>query len=232
MSVTAITYDFKELPLSPDMIENLMGYKDQPAPEPIPGIIQEVIDEAKDFSDIRGGYAFTGDVRINPDNQSILLQDRVFFTGKLITSNLKKADEAALFIFTAGDQYEIRSRQQLQYGDQIKGYITDVLGSLVVELAAEKMQEELEAEQENSGYRITNRYGPGYCGWPVSDQDKLFSFFPGEFAGIRLSESSLMSPIKSVSGIIGIGREVRKTAYHCNICDDKNCIYRKLLNRS
>jgi len=232
MNVTEIKYDFKDLALSPDMIEQVMGYKNQKAPEPIPGIIEEVIGEAEEFSDIKGGYTLGGDVQVYPDSQVIMFQDREFLTGKIITSNFTRAEGALLFLFTAGKQYEIRSRQQLQNSDQIKGYITDVLGSIIVELAVEKMQDELEAEQNNSGYNITNRYGPGYCGWPVSDQEKLFSFFPEGFAGISLSESSMMNPIKSVSGIIGIGREIRKTAYHCNICDDRNCIYRNLLHRS
>ncbi len=232
MNVTEISYDFMELALSPDMIESVMGYKDEAAPEPIPGIIREVIGEAAEFSDIRGGYCLLTDLLIKPDRLAIMLQNREFLTGKLITTNLKKAEEAFLYVFTSGEQYQFRSRQQLQNGDQIKAYITDVVGSLVVELAVDKMQDELEAEQRNSGLNITNRYGPGYCGWPVTDQEKLFSFFPAGFAGISLSESSLMNPIKSVSGIIGIGREVRKTAYHCSICDDKNCIYRNLLVRS
>jgi len=34
-----------------------------------------------------------------------------------------------------------------------------------------------------------------------------------------------MDPIKSVSGIIGIGENVRFNPYTCNLCDNKNCIY-------
>jgi len=35
----------------------------------------------------------------------------------------------------------------------------------------------------------------------------------------------LMNPIKSVSGLIGIGRDVKYSPYQCNLCDSKNCIY-------
>jgi cobalamin-dependent methionine synthase I len=75
---------------------------------------------------------------------------------------------------------------------------------------------------------ITNRYSPGYCDWPVKDQQKLFSFFPEKFCGIRLSESSLMYPIKSLSGMIGIGSLVSYQLYPCDSCKDENCQYRKL----
>jgi hypothetical protein len=36
-----------------------------------------------------------------------------------------------------------------------------------------------------------------------------------------------MEPVKSVSGVIGIGSEVKFRPYTCNKCDDTNCIYRK-----
>jgi hypothetical protein len=36
-----------------------------------------------------------------------------------------------------------------------------------------------------------------------------------------------MEPVKSISGIIGIGENVRRRPYTCNLCDLKDCIYRK-----
>jgi hypothetical protein len=208
------------------MIETMMGYEHEPAPEPISGTIREVIQEAAGFSDIQGGYITCPELRIPPDRNTIVLGDQVLLTDKIIAWNLQEAEKVIIFLFTAGMQYEIRSREQLNQGDQIKGYVTDVLGSIVVELAVEKMYMELERPVERSGLKTTNPYSPGYCGWPVSDQYKLFSFFPESFAGITLSESSLMKPIKSVSGIIGAGKKARKRAYRCEICGHTTCIYR------
>ena len=49
--------------------------------------------------------------------------------------------------------------------------------------------------------------------------------------GIALSESCLMHPIKSVSGVIGIGTTARRRAYGCVICQNKTCIYRRLVQK-
>lgn len=38
-----------------------------------------------------------------------------------------------------------------------------------------------------------------------------------------------MEPIKSVSGIIGIGRRVEKNDYQCRVCEDQECIMRRSL---
>jgi hypothetical protein len=51
---------------------------------------------------------------------------------------------------------------------------------------------------------------------------------PDNFCGIRLTPSALMDPVKSVSGFIGIGNDVRFNPYTCNLCDMKDCIYRKV----
>ncbi len=113
----------------------------------------------------------------------------------------------------------------MKEGDLLTGYIYDVIGSEIVESAADLMQNELEKTVISSGKKITNRYSPGYCGWDVTEQHKLFELVPSNFCGIRLTESALMDPIKSVSGIIGIGENVRFNPYTCNLCDNKNCIY-------
>jgi len=52
--------------------------------------------------------------------------------------------------------------------------------------------------------------------------------FPENHCGIKLSDSCLMDPIKSVSGVIGFGRNVKKTAYECQMCELETCIYRKI----
>jgi len=115
----------------------------------------------------------------------------------------------------------------MKSGDLLKGYVYDVIGSEVVEAAADMMQEGLRKSMAALGKEITNRFSPGYCGWDVAEQHYLFSFFKDNFCGITLTESALMNPVKSVSGLIGIGEHVKYAPYQCHLCDDKNCIYRK-----
>jgi hypothetical protein len=55
----------------------------------------------------------------------------------------------------------------------------------------------------------------------------LFPLFKGETCGVCLTESSLMLPIKSVSGIIGLGQTVKHLDYTCGLCDFEQCYKRK-----
>ena len=89
---------------------------------------------------------------------------------------------------------------------------------------------ELEKEFGAKGLGISYPYSPGYCGWKVSDQQILFSLLPNQPCGVSLTASSLMCPIKSVSGVVGIGRQMTRQKYGCELCGKKDC-YKNRLNK-
>lgn len=203
-----------------------MGYSPGTAPAPVSDLIREVSAELMPLGDVRAEYIILDNLTSNPDNKTITLKEVVFEIKPIIFSQIKNSEGAALFICTAGAEVGLRSSRSMKEGDLLRGYVYDVIGSEVVENAADRMQEELRIAVAGEGLKITNRFSPGYCGWDVAEQHKLFSFFPDNYCGITLTESALMNPVKSVSGLIGIGREVRYAHYQCHICDDRNCIYR------
>jgi hypothetical protein len=103
-----------------------------------------------------------------------------------------------------------------------------VIGSIAADKTAELIQKELEIRCRQNGLSISDRFSPGYCEWSVSEQKLLFDLFPPKTFGIELTESSLMNPVKSVSGIIGIGKSLSQKGYQCQWCNDKDCFAGKL----
>jgi len=203
-----------------------MGYEPGIAPEPVTILTIEVSEELRLMGDIRAEYRTFNNITFEREQNSIEVEGVVFNVRPIVYRQVKDADEVALFICTAGPAIGEMSRRSMKEGDLLRGYIYDVIGSEVVENAADRMQEELKAEVASRGKKITNRFSPGYCGWDVAEQRKLFTFFMENFCGITLTESALMNPVKSVSGIIGIGKDVKYASYQCHVCDDKNCLYR------
>ena len=201
--------ELDNLNISKSQIEKAMGFEPGNSPNPLPGLINEVLDIANTYCSIEGGYVVREDINFDLKNH------------KLIVGII-----AALFLCTAGPEIGEWSKKLMSEGETLKGYIIDVVGSEIVESAMDSIQNSLEEDMKHQGLYITNRYSPGYCGWNVSEQQKLFTFFPDDFCSVKLSDTSLMYPIKSVSGIIGIGKEVKKNNFPCKLCDDKNCIYR------
>ena len=220
-------FNFEELGVSKNCIEYVMGFPPGEAPAPFNEIIDDMLKQAKDHCDIRGAMIPVNNISIDLQNNRITADRTEFQTGRRVTSLLKDAESLAVFIVTAGKGIEQWMHECTSRGDTFFSYAVDVTGSEIVDLAALQLQNKLEQQLMASGLNTTDIFSPGYCEWPVSDQQALFSFFPSGCCGISLTESSLMDPIKSISGIMGIGKNVSRTREnYCSHCGHTDCIYR------
>jgi hypothetical protein len=220
-------FTFSDLRLNSGQIEKVMGYKEGESHEAISRLVQKVLKEAESDFIIRAEYAVFPVTEFNETEKSVEINNLVFNLKKIVYGQLKKSDSIAVFLCTAGKESGIRSRKAMKNGDLLTGYIYDVIGSEIAEAATDLLQENLRETMASEGKKITNRYSPGYCGWDVAEQHKLFQLMPDNFCGIRLNASALMDPEKSVSGFIGTGEHVRYDRYTCRFCDMNDCIYRR-----
>jgi hypothetical protein len=216
-------YSFESTDISVTSAEvgSWIGYPNNKIPHAIKEKIDDTLAELLGIVDLKGGFGVKDGIIIEP--KSVLIEGKEFQTKKIIARSLKKATSVAIFTCTVGEDVSKWASQSLKE-DVVAGYIADVSASVMAEKVAEKVQKEIEKLAQSQAENISNRYSPGYCGWSVSDQHLLFSFLPNNFCGITLNEAALMHPIKSVSGIIGIGKEIVKNPYQCNICDITDCI--------
>lgn len=220
-------FDFSDLNLTVDQIERVMGYPEGESQETVYEIVSRVLKEAEAICTLKAEYRIFENISFSESSRSLLIGNVSFNIGKIIYGQIKKSGSASLFVCTAGGEIGIRSRNAMKETDLLEGYIYDVIGSEAVEAVADLMQNNMEAEMGLSGEKITNRFSPGYCGWDVAEQHKLFSLMKDNYCGIKLNQSALMDPVKSVSGIIGIGDNVKRLPYTCKLCDMKNCVYRR-----
>jgi hypothetical protein len=228
MQLETFNFKYDELNIQSKNLILAMGYDSKPAPEHIYEEIEGVLENGEVLCEIEGGYNIFYDVRWNKEDYSLIIKNKPLQIKKIIFQQIKKSTSIAVFVCTAGHKISQLSKNLMKDGDLLKGYVYDVFGSVVVEKAMDLIQESLKQKMIKSGLKITNRFSPGYCGWDVAEQQNLFSLLPENFCGIELTESSLMKPIKSVSGIIGIGEEVKFNPYSCDLCDMGNCLYRNL----
>ena len=147
--------------------------------------------------------------------------------GKIISRQLRGSEAYALFICTAGNDFHEWMEREINSNDMVKAFIAHSIGSVLAERCADVMEQSLQQSIDKLGWKRTNRFSPGYCGWHVREQQRLFPLFNGQTSGVHLTDSSLMIPIKSVSGVIGLGPDVRYNPYTCGICDNKQCYKRR-----
>jgi hypothetical protein len=220
------SYSFSELDLDKQTIKDVLGNATAEENDLVDGILEEIFSEAEQHCSIVGGYQIHEDITLNKKDYTLNIDGKNFEVNKRIGVFLRDLDKIAVFLCTAGEGLSSWSAREMQE-NILKGYIIDILGSEIVEAAMDKIQKQLSSEIEDSGLKITNRYSPGYCNWHLSEQHKLFSLVPDNFCGVQLTDSALMQPIKSISGIIGIGKKAKYHNYMCNLCDLDNCIYRR-----
>lgn len=220
--------DFGDIPLDRGEIYRTMGYGDHLPDAEISEQVERTLGEIAAIYQPAWGYEIVPAEAVAESYVSA--QGQKIATGRIISSFLRGSRFFALFVATAGAGFDQWMSGIRAGGDILSEFTGDAIGSEIAEAAARHMAAELAKEAGARGLRISNSYSPGYCGWNIREQRTLFSLLPASPCGITLTESCLMLPIKSVSGIIGIGPDMEKQPYSCDICDMATC-YKKRSNR-
>ena len=143
----------------------------------------------------------------------------------------RRAEQLALFAVTLGERTAQEIDERFESNDFALGVMLDAMASAaadkLAELAEQRFRERLtDTGQAKSATRVL-RYSPGYCGWHISGQRKLFEYLCPEKIGITLNDSCLMQPLKSVSGVIIAGpgeiHSFEDSYPCCSRCEDRGC---------
>ncbi len=142
-----------------------------------------------------------------------------------------EADRLALFAVTLGAPISAEITRLFAANDFAEAAMLDAAASEGADLAAEwiesSFRNQLKTRSSLSKDMGTLRFSPGYCGWHVSGQKALFSILAPDDIGITLTESCLMQPLKSVSGVILAGQkaifEFEDTYPFCADCQTRTC---------
>jgi hypothetical protein len=227
IKIAEFNFRFDELVIDLMQIHAVLGFPDSPLPEPFNLYLEEALDFASHLAEIMATYTITDPVNLDPSDGSLTAGGKSFLIGKTLCKELRGSEKVLFFVCTAGKSISDKSSSLLKGEEPARGYIYDQVGSFLADAAAERMQCIVQDGMAQHGEKITNRYSPGYCQWDVADQRLLFSLFPDTPCGVTLTHSALMHPVKSVSGLIRIGKNVRFRKYPCELCLMKDCFYRK-----
>lgn len=221
------TLTFDDLHVRPEDVYEQMGYGDSMPDELTVTETSYLLEDVRRILRPRFCF-FLADGVLDRERETLEAVGRHLGLGRIITRQLSGSQRYAFFVATAGEEFEKLQEELKAGGDMVKIFIADAIGSVLAEKTADRMEEALEELLAAYGWKHTNRFSPGYCGWHVREQHDLFSMFPTEApCGVTLTPSALMTPIKSVSGVIGVGEKVRKLDYTCGLCDFKQCYKRK-----
>jgi len=143
----------------------------------------------------------------------------------------RKAEDLALFAITIGQIVHDKINELFEKKELALASMLDSVASAGAEKAADLVEDHFSCWLVNkvgsSSTRAAMRYSPGYCGWHVSGQKKLFEFLRPEEIGIKLRDSFLMEPLKSISGVLIAGKKeihtIKDTYPFCAQCETHSC---------
>ena len=148
-----------------------------------------------------------------------------------INEIFRKADVLSLFALTIGEDVTVKIQQLFRSNQFLLASFFDTAASVGTDKVADVVEnyfyEQLCREGRISNNTKVMQYYPGYCGWHLSGQKKIFKFLnPGKI-GITLLKSFIMKPLKSISGLLIAGdKEIHifKDAFSfCSQCDTHYC---------
>jgi cobalamin-dependent methionine synthase-like protein len=148
-----------------------------------------------------------------------------------------RAEKLALFAGTVGDRLTESIRSIFRAEDPALATILDAFASETANHVAYALAAEWSggrprppSAREGARRHTVLPYSPGYCGWHVTGQRRLFAALQPHDVGITLSASCLMSPLKSVSGVLVAGdaavHRFRPKFAFCDECATHDCVPR------
>ncbi len=127
--------------------------------------------------------------------------------SKDLMNNLDGCTEAVIFAATIGI-YTDRQIQKETILSPARACIYQAVGATVIEAVCDDFNNWLRAKEAKAENSLRPRFSPGYGDLPLEIQKDIHRELNcAKAAGITLTDSMLMVPEKSVTAIIGIGKE-------------------------
>ena len=161
------------------------------------------------------------------DNSVKLSGYTLSLDGNDISAHLEGCSGAVLLAATLGNNVDMLLRKT-QTLDMAKAVILDAMASAAIEQVCDEAEKEISARLENKHF--TWRFSPGYGDFPIEVQkDFLTALNAQKVIGLCASQSGMLTPTKSVTGVIGVHeKSVQQQKHSCESCNMRDrCNYRK-----
>ncbi len=156
-------------------------------------------------------------VDITDKGDDYVVIDGVRFDSRVLRVNLEHVHRVFAFVASCG--MELQEWME-SIEDMLEQYAADVICRMALTCATQALNAELK-QRFIPGKSATMNPG-SLSDWPLPEQQKLFALLGGSplVTGVELSETSLMRPYKSVSGL----HFPSEASYeNCQLCPREKC---------
>ncbi|HOK55900.1 MAG TPA: vitamin B12 dependent-methionine synthase activation domain-containing protein [bacterium] len=142
----------------------------------------------------------------------------VKFESKILRKNLENVEKVFVFIATCGKELDRLNFKE----DILKNYWWDTIKEYFLGMARRYLFDYLKERYFLKDLIVMSPGASEKYVWPIEQQRELFSLFGDveNLIGVKLTESFLMVPNKSISGFLFSSEKDYRS---CKICRRKNC---------
>ena len=178
-----------------------LGYK---RGKPLDGKTLDKIKSAIEYARVHIEPAYTyKEVELFIAGERIIIEKGETIISKNLAKLFRNSRIMTLFFATIGGSLEEEIKKNMKGDNEVDGVILDAVGSEYVEKLAEVVERNTAVRAGLDGCEITRRFSPGYGDLALSNQELFFALTDAGKIGIRLTDSMIMLPEKSVSAVIG-----------------------------
>ena len=223
-----------KLKIDEEEVLRYQGYSKNKVKNPSEVILQitrEEITRGHNLFEPQGIYSSTKIKQISfSDGRVDLENDFVINFNNLIINLLKGTNCLVLGVVTVGSTLENNVSELFARGEYPRAIALDAVGTVAIETLSKYVRNLICQEVKDRNLQITRHFSPGYNDWDINQQKVIFEIIPAGKIGVKLTESCMMLPRKSLSWAIGIGKDISRLSKEkdtCKICKLKSCQYRK-----
>ncbi|MEM3859046.1 MAG: hypothetical protein QW478_06525, partial [Candidatus Micrarchaeaceae archaeon] len=217
---------YYEVYIDKNLVLKYLGYKDKIPPKGISDEVGQCVDESYEF--INPIICFD-QFQFRLDGGILLPDGSIIEDGHIIES-LRRANYIVMAVLTLGNKIDVKISDLFDRNDYMEGMIYDVIGNVALEYLGKIFWQDLLEGAKKQSMGITQSLSPGSGGWKdIADQRMIFNNLDTSSIGVELTDTFMMKPMKSLSVIYGIGRDVKTSAmdHDCAECPLVDCPYRK-----
>lgn len=174
----------------------------------------EIFNQAQNIAEPKALFA---QCNIKSKAEDYVVVEDIKFCSRILAVNLKDAYKVFPYLATSGLEIE-------KWSEQIDDFLTRYWVDIIKEEILSHTKKELfqKIDNENNLGKAAHMNPGSLNDWSISEQKKLFALLGDQVSkiGISLTDSMLMYPTKSVSGI----RFPTEVDYeNCQLCKKLNC---------
>ncbi len=202
-----------------------LGYGKREADEKTLILISECFSELEQIVKKRIVYRIF-DLQIRQDGRIIIESMQIH--SRNLEKNLKGCEKVILLGATLGVEADLLMKRY-SYTDMAKVVVLQSCAAAMLEGYLDECQVKIAKEMEEQGYFLRPRFSPGYGDFSILHQREILVLADtARKIGLTMTESSMLTPTKSVTALIGLGRENEKCHVKgCEACEKRDCPYRR-----